>query len=88
MRSNAGAARALRNCPPSGHFQSGMGVRWNLKFRSYPDLNAQLFTVPNLHSTRPAFYRGLGDSDSISRQSPEPTGRLCSTPGSSQHLIS
>jgi len=23
---------------PSGHFQSGMGVQWNLKFRSYPDV--------------------------------------------------
>lgn len=30
---------------PSGHFQSGMGVRWNLKFRSYPDVNAQRFRV-------------------------------------------
>jgi len=26
---------------PIRHFQSGMGVRWNLKFRSYPDVNAQ-----------------------------------------------
>jgi hypothetical protein len=24
-----------------------MGVRWNLKFRSYPDVNAQRFRVPN-----------------------------------------
>ena len=32
---------------PSGHFQSGMGVRWNLKFRSYPDVNAKGFRVPN-----------------------------------------
>ena len=28
-----------------------MGVRWNLKFRFYPDVNAQRFTVQNLHST-------------------------------------
>src|SRR5690242_1238915 len=33
---------------PSGHFQSGVGVRWNLKFRSYRDVNVQRFTVPNL----------------------------------------
>ena len=31
---------------PIGHFQSGMGVRWNLKFRSYPDVNAQRFMGP------------------------------------------
>jgi hypothetical protein len=28
-----------------------MGAQWNLKFRSYPDVNAQRFTVPHLHSS-------------------------------------
>ena len=26
-------------------------MRWNLKFRSYPDVDAQRFAAPNLHST-------------------------------------
>src|SRR5262249_50829379 len=43
---------------PSGHFQSGMGVRLNLKFRSYLDLDAQRFPLRNLHSICPVMPAG------------------------------
>jgi hypothetical protein len=44
-RSISSSRPGRRQLRPSGHFQSGMGVRWNLKFRSYPDVNAQRFSV-------------------------------------------